>query len=129
MVMETINSTKRKSAKEHTCNYCGFPITKGTVYDRQVNKSDGRVYTFISHESCTDLACKIITEYSIDDGLTHDDFMIVVEDEYQNLYIDTCKKEEKLSNSQIFDKYLKENTPFEAKLEMVKKKFLKQIII
>jgi len=120
--METIFDTKRKARKEHICNYCGLTIQKGEVYDRQVNKDGGDIYTFISHQSCTELGIEIIDRYNVDDGLTEYDFVSSVEDEFQNIFIDNLSDKE-LTSSQKWDIFLKDETPFEEKLKIVKQHF------
>jgi hypothetical protein len=116
--METIADDVRKARKNHICDYCGLIIEKGTMYDRQVNKDGGEVYTFKSHPSCAKLA-NDLGMFDWNDGVSSDDFRTEVQERYREIVIDNT--------------YPK--PPFEKQLEVVKnvkwisKNFLGEIII
>lgn len=45
---------QRKARKEHECNECGMPITKGTIYSHEVLKMD-YIYSWKMHLDCMHL--------------------------------------------------------------------------
>ena len=80
--METLDRKIRVAKKEHRCDLCGFNICAGEKYDWQKNVHDGMLYEFKMHLSCLELASKLNMFYLCDDGLTRDDFVEFVAQEY-----------------------------------------------
>lgn len=61
--------------KEHRCNFCGGVISVGEKYNRQTNVYDGRVYDWVSHCECSELACELDMFDDCDEGLDDDGFI------------------------------------------------------
>ena len=80
--MQTLDRKIRVAKKEHKCGLCGFNILAGEKYDWQKNVYDGMLYEFKIHLSCLELASKLNMFDDCDDGLTCDDFVEFVEQEY-----------------------------------------------
>ena len=55
--------------KEHRCNFCGGVISVGEKYNRQTNVYDGRVYDWVSHCECSELAYELDMYDDCDEGL------------------------------------------------------------
>jgi len=98
--METIYDKVLNARKNHICNYCGLIIEKNGLYERQVNKYNGEVYTWKSHPSCTKLASDLIMYDYQDEGLTQEDFIEYVHSIYDDYFPNIMNKpsfEEKLN--------------------------------
>ena len=80
--MEILDRKIRVAKKEHRCDLCVFNIVAGEKYDWQKNVSDGMLYEFKMHLSCLELASKLNMFEECDDGLTRDDFIEFVAQEY-----------------------------------------------
>ena len=80
--MVTLDRKIRVANKEHKCDLCGFKIEVCEKYDWQKNVFDGNLYEFKMHLSCLELASKLNMFEECDDGLTGDDFIEFVEQEY-----------------------------------------------
>ena len=80
--MEVLDRKNRVAKKEHTCDLCGFKIATGEKYDWQKNVHDGMLYEFKMHLSCLELASKLNMFEQCDDGVTGDDFIEFVAQEY-----------------------------------------------
>ena len=80
--MEILDRKIRVAKKEHRCDLCGFNIVAGEKYDWQKNVYDGMIGEFKMHLSCLQLASKLNMFEECDDGLTGDDFIEFVEQEY-----------------------------------------------
>ena len=75
---EILDEKDRKARKEHRCNFCGLPINKGNMYNRQVAKIDD-VYTWKSHLHCNEIASRLnMYEDCWDEGVTTDNFHEIV---------------------------------------------------
>lgn len=84
--METlIYPTKTKANKEHKCNFCNGLIQKSEIYLKSSHKFDGDIYTWKSHEKCSELASKLNWYENCDYGLTQEDFIESAKNEYQNI--------------------------------------------
>lgn len=57
--MEILRNVQPTARKEHKCEYCGGIIHVGEKYDRQTNVFDGRIYDWICHIECTQLAYEL----------------------------------------------------------------------
>jgi len=83
--METITSpTKTKANKEHKCEFCLYPIFKGTDYLRSTHKFEGIIYTWKAHENCSELVSKL-DMYDSEDGVNSEVFRECVDAEYYKL--------------------------------------------
>ena len=61
--------------KEHRCEFCGEVIHIGEKYNRQTNVCDDRVYDWVSHYDCSQLACELNMFDDCDEGLDDDGFI------------------------------------------------------
>lgn len=86
--MEVLDRKNRVAKKEHTCNFCGFKIATGEKYNWQKNVNDGMLYEFKVHLSCLELASKLNMFEECDEGVTGDDFIEFVEQEYPSSLAD-----------------------------------------
>ena len=76
--MELICDETKKARKEHSCNFCGLPINKGNMYNRQVAKIDD-IYTWKSHLHCNEIASRLnMYDDCWDEGVTTDNFHEIV---------------------------------------------------
>lgn len=81
--MEILNATKPKARKEHTCDLCGLNIHIGETYANETILYDGEIHSFKRHLSCDELAQKL-RMYDDCDGITSDDFIEYVYEEYMS---------------------------------------------
>ena len=98
--METLKRETRKARKKHYCNYCGNDIQKDETYIHSTNKADCGIYTWKSHEKCSELASIIWNIVDPDEGMTYEDFrdnlrevaytFICPECPYRNAETDDC---------------------------------------
>ena len=106
--MEFITPNKiTKARKDCTCDFCGITIPKCSKYLSQVNKYDGVIYRWKSHEKCTQLAEALKMYDNCDEGLTQATFIDLVNESYAELNIESETKvffKEKLEI--LFNKYL-----------------------
>lgn len=93
-MLTTLKESHPIARKEHICELCGGKINKGQKYYRQTNIYDGRVYDWIEHEECGQVAYELdmYDECDIDTGLSSNDFGAVLDDyihqEYYNDFTD-----------------------------------------
>lgn len=82
-MITTIKDSHPIARKEHICELCGCKINKGQKYYRQTNVFDGRIYDWIEHEECREIASKLdmFGECDSDEGLSSEDFEEML-DEY-----------------------------------------------
>ena len=82
-MVTTIKDSHPIARKEHICELCGCKINKGQKYYRQTNIFDGRIYDWIEHEECREIASKLnmYDECDYDEGLSSDCFRDTL-DEY-----------------------------------------------
>ena len=75
-MVTTIKDSHPIARKEHICELCGCRINKGQKYYRQKNVYDGRIYDWIEHEECREIASKLdmYDEYNYDEGLSSENF-------------------------------------------------------
>lgn len=73
-MIESISTEWRTARKEHKCNYCNGVIHPGERYERSVNKYDGDVYCWNSHEKCSYIAGEIWDYADPDEGMDDDLF-------------------------------------------------------
>ena len=75
MEVQVLNQSHPVARKEHRCMYCGGVIHKGEKYQRSTNVYDGRVYDWVTHEKCEEIA-ELLNMYgrTWDDGLTQPAF-------------------------------------------------------
>ena len=84
-MVTTIKDFHPIARKEHICELCGCKINKGQKYYRQTNVYDGRIYDWIEHEECREIASELVVydecdydEY--DEGLSPDYFKEIIDD-------------------------------------------------
>ena len=65
--------TINKSRKEHTCDFCGHKIEKGSPYSDFVC-NNGNLYHWKSHIECKHLSSELWEFINPWDGMTYDDF-------------------------------------------------------
>lgn len=73
--MGTLRNVQPTARKEHKCEYCGGIIHVGEKYDRQTIVFDGRIYDWICHIECTQLAYELDMFDDCYDGLDSDAFI------------------------------------------------------
>ena len=87
MELAILHSGHPSARKEHTCMYCGGTIHKGETYCRNTIAYDGRVYDWVNHCKCEELASLLDMYYrNNDDGLDGYDFDAFVWDAIENLH-------------------------------------------
>lgn len=93
--MENISTSRPKARKDHVCDYCGLIISKGIVYDRQVNKMNGDLYIWKNHVVCQELASMLnMFDGPCDEGLTGESFQEYIRDEYMSLVNEKIETDE-----------------------------------
>lgn len=84
--METIVSPKlTKAIKEHKCMFCCQPITIGTKYFKSTHVADGEVYDWKTHQQCSWIADKLKMYDQVEEGVTTDDFLESIREEYASI--------------------------------------------
>lgn len=78
-----LSSNSRIARKDHKCSYCGLKIKKGTKYFIDTMVGD-YMYDWKYHESCSWIASRLDMFDECDDGVTMDDFINFIEEEYAN---------------------------------------------
>lgn len=78
--MKEIRAERPIARKEHRCMFCNGTIQKGEKYERQTNIFDGRIYDWICHIVCSDLAGKLNMMEWTDEGIDEDLFFHCVHD-------------------------------------------------
>ena len=74
-MVTTIKDSHPIARKEHICELCGCKINKGQKYYRQTNVYDGRIYDWIEHEECLEIASKLdMYDECDDEGLSSEVF-------------------------------------------------------
>ena len=91
-MLEIISTTWRTARKEHRCNYCGGIIRPGERYEYSVNKFDGDIYEWKSHEKCTFIAGEIWDYADPDDGMDSDCFHEACSDVCRTFVCPDCGK-------------------------------------
>ena len=81
-MVTTIKDSHPIARKEHICELCGCRINKGQKYYRQKNVYDGRIYDWIEHEECREMASELdmYDECDYDEGLSTDLFKEIIDD-------------------------------------------------
>ena len=81
-MVTTIKDFHPIARKEHICELCGCKINKGQKYYRQTNIFDGRIYDWIEHEECREIASELdmYDECDYDEGLSTDLFTEIIDD-------------------------------------------------
>ena len=80
-MVTTIKDSHPIARKEHICELCGCKINKGQKYYRQTNVYDGRIYDWIEHEECGQIASELVVYDECDDeGLSPDCFKEIIDD-------------------------------------------------
>ena len=90
-MLTTIKESHPIARKEHLCQLCGCKINKGQKYYRQTNVYDGRIYDWIEHEECREIASELVVydECDYDEGLSLEDFEEIIDNYiYQEHYDD-----------------------------------------
>lgn len=84
--METIiYPTKTKAIKQHQCMFCLQPINKGVAYLKSTHKLDSQIYTWKTHEHCSEIAHKLNMWDDVDEGVDSDTFIEFINSEYNNI--------------------------------------------
>ena len=81
-MVTTIKDSHPIAKKEHICELCGCTINKGQKYYRQTNVYDGRIYDWVEHEECREIASELdmFGECDYDEGLSSDLFKEILND-------------------------------------------------
>ena len=85
MSLTTISKTTQKARKQHVCDYCNGKIQIGETYQKSAIVNDGFFYTWKSHIRCKAIANELNMFDDRSDGLTFDDFIEEIRNEYDNL--------------------------------------------
>ena len=80
-MVTTIKESHPIARKEHICELCSCKINKGQKYYRQTNIFDGRIYDWIEHEECREIASELdmYDGCDYDEGLTPDYFKEILD--------------------------------------------------
>ena len=80
-MVTTIKDSHPIARKEHICELCSCKINKGQKYYRQTNIFDGRIYDWIEHEECREIASKLdMYDECDDEGLSSEGFEEILDD-------------------------------------------------
>ena len=80
--MDVIKTSQHKARKPHVCEYCGFSIQPGELYQRDFINNSGEVYEWKSHADCYELTGDLKMMDHADEGITADLFYECVNDYY-----------------------------------------------
>lgn len=123
--METLRFGENVTAKkDHTCNFCGEKILKGSIYVFSTHKHEGDLYNWKTHKYCGKLASVMNMYENCDDGVTEDDFTEHVSNFHDDLLIDLLPKGDKKEYSDIIQQLRHVN--FKYKLNYVLRHFIKK---
>lgn len=88
-MMETLQyPTEIKAKKEHKCDFCLEPIQKGSIYLKSVYKYDD-IFSWKNHLCCSEIASKLKMYDDCDEGVTTDDFIESIKDQYSKIMSET----------------------------------------
>ena len=114
-MVTTIKESHPIARKEHLCEFCGCKINKGQKYYRQTNIFDGRIYDWIEHEECREIASELdmYDECDYDEGLSTDLFKEILYDyidqeHYDDITDDIAKDWQNLTRYEEVCKILEE---------------------
>lgn len=71
---ETLEIKNVIARKQHKCDWCGKPISKGEEYERQKYKYDGEFCEWHAHLACSRVASAIWDYADPDEGMSSDEF-------------------------------------------------------
>lgn len=71
---EHLETKKVTARKQHKCDWCGKPISKGEEYERQKYKYDGEFCEWHAHLACSRVVSAIWDYADTDDGMSSDEF-------------------------------------------------------
>jgi hypothetical protein len=103
--------TQTKARKKHRCGYCTYHINPNDIYLRSTHTYDGEIYTWKSHVHCNDIADKLNMFDRCDEGLTCDDFIEEIKNEYHNLDPEGDKLPAKAEFKEYLDFVLSNHLP------------------
>lgn len=84
-MVQTLKRGNPIARKDHKCNFCFCNIGVGDQYSYSVNIFDGDFFTWKSHKRCNEIASKLNMYDNCDDGLSGEDFMENIRNEYMDL--------------------------------------------
>lgn len=73
--MQVLRNLTPTACKEHKCEFCGGVIAIGEKYERQTNNYDGKLYDWVCHCECSQVASELRMFDYCDEGLDRDDFI------------------------------------------------------
>ena len=88
-----------KAIKNHKCNYCLQLIEKGSFYNRSTHVFEGNIYDWKSHIHCSEIASKLNMHDYADQGVTSDQFIETIQDEYLEII---SRTQEQLYENEYF---------------------------
>jgi len=101
--METLlPPTETKANKEHKCSFCNERISKGETYLKSTHKFDGELYDWRSHINCGWIASKLKLYDDCEEGLTQDDFIESIREEFYTLMINRVEKDDFKKYQELF---------------------------
>ena len=110
--MKVLRDKTPIARKEHRCEFCGEVIHVGEKYNRQTNVCDDRIYDWVSHCDCTQLAYELNMFDDCDEGLDDDGFIDrlnqYVYDNHYDDKIDDIAKDWQLPRYELVRKVLDE---------------------
>lgn len=110
--MKVLRNKTPIARKEHRCEFCGEVIHVGEKYNRQTNVYDDRVYDWVSHCDCSQLAYELDMFDDCDEGLDGDGFIDnlnqYVYDNHYDDKIDDIAKDWQLPRYELVKKVLNE---------------------
>ena len=114
-MVTTIKDSHPIARKEHICELCGYKINKGQKYYRQTNIYDGRIYDWIEHEECLEIASELdmFGECDYDEGLSSEYFEEILDEyihqeHYDDITDDTAEDWQNLTRYEEVCKILQE---------------------
>lgn len=90
-----LKNENRKAKKDHRCNFCLSTIKKDTQYNYSAYKLDSDFYDWKAHFHCFDIVGKLNMQEHSEYGVTDEDFIITIREEYKNLM--------SLYNSEVYE--------------------------
>jgi hypothetical protein len=95
--METVSISRVKARKEHVCDWCCEMIEIGQMYQKQVLKTDF-IYDWRNHIFCEEIAQKLKMFDDVDEGLSSDDFLENIKNEYIKIMSNECNNNYELKD-------------------------------
>lgn len=100
--MVTLSYPHEVKAKiDHKCDFCGYNIIPEEMYIKSTHIFDGMIYDWKTHKYCSKIAHDLKMYDDCDEGVTHENFVEIVSEEFFTLLTDGIPKEDQIRYKDI----------------------------